>query len=106
MKTILKTMVVSLLTFPLIGNAATRSGLSVNDIRAHKDFAGLRSFKVNNGQYLETGCPNSDALVSGTPDGLKAMLSILLTARTAGLTVTVDYTIINGYCYAESVYLE
>jgi hypothetical protein len=31
---------------------------------------------------------------------------VLLTARSGGLTITINYTISGGYCYVDDVYLD
>jgi hypothetical protein len=86
--------------------AGTKNGLLVNNVRVNQNYPGVRTFQVNNGQYLDTGCPNSEIWTSGTDEAKKSILALLLTARASGLTVTIDYTISGGYCYASDVTLE
>ena len=85
-------------------------GIYVGMIRAYGNTAGVQAFRRADGGTFPD-CVNDPTYMWAdsaylTPDGRKALLAVLLTARVTNAPVRIYYTTADGYCRFQIIDLE
>ena len=102
----------ALALIPCVGYAYDHEvgGVYVGMIRAYGNNAGVQTFKRADGGTFP-GCTSDPTVMWAdssymTPDGAKALLAVLLSARAMNAPVRIFYTTADGYCRFQIIDIE
>lgn len=90
---LIKNLVTGLFVSACIAQAGTDTGVKVGKVVVSSTHAGLHKFQKENNATWTGNCLYNNMYADLTKlDALNGLLSILLTAKSTGQTVTVDYS--------------